>query len=227
MVRNILGIMPKLIDFHTHNTYTEGDVVFIRSLLLRQVGKESVDYYFYTVGCHPWYVEEYQTYKTLLVNHCSKPNCLAIGEIGLDRTRGDFALEQEVFRDQLDLAKKLKKSVVIHCVRACDRLLYFRKFYPSQTWIVHGFNGSLEQAMQLIGKGIFLSIGASILRGQSRVYKALSKIPLDYVFFETDESDFHIKDIYFAAANLLNMRVEKLQNIVTENFKKIFNVAVE
>ena len=219
--------MSKFIDFHTHKNYSDNDVLYIRSLLL----KETPDYnlnYFFTIGCHPWYADKYNTYKDKLLSLCQiNTNCLAVGEIGIDRTHGNLSLQEDVFIDQLNLAEKFNKPVVIHCVRAYDMLLKIRKKFSSQTWIVHGFNGNVELAKQLINHRIFISIGKSILIKNSKVRKSFKSLPLDFIFLETDVAQIHIKDVYFAASEILEISVEELQGIIIQNFKQVFNVQVE
>ncbi len=216
--------MPRFIDFHTHKAYDDKDVVWVRSLLLKD--QVLVKNYF-TIGCHPWYIDNYNDYEAILRKYCQLEKCLGIGEIGLDRSTGNLLDQEKAFGAQLDLAKEFKKPVVIHCVRAYDLLLKYRKSYPSQTWIVHGFNGNLELARQLIDKGIYLSIGPALLNPQSKISKSFAQLPLGYVFLETDDIDFHIKGIYFAAAGVRNIPLHELQKIIIQNFKQVFDVEVE
>ena len=216
--------MPKFIDFHTHKAYNDKNILFVRSLLLKDQGLVK-DYF--TIGCHPWYIDSYVVYGSSLRKYCQMDNCLAIGEIGLDRSKGNLSEQERVFKAQLDLAKEFKKTVVIHCVRAYDLLLKYRKLYPSQIWIVHGFNGTLELARQLIEKQILLSIGPALLNTKSKISKTFAHLPLDYIFLETDDTDFHIKDIYFAAAEAKKIPVQELEKIIRQNFKRVFDVEVE
>ncbi len=218
--------MSKFIDFHTHKTYDDSQVVFVRSLMLKEAEHTKRDFY-HTVGCHPWEAGNFAFYEEKLKKYCKSPMCLAIGEIGLDRARGDLAIQEKVFRAQLDLAQSLKLPVVIHCVRAYDVLLYWRKAYPEQKWILHGFSGGLGLAKQLINNNIYLSIGTGLLNTKSKISRDLGKLPLDYIFLETDTAEIHIKDIYFAAAQILKIEVEQLKDQIAQNFKHVFNVTME
>ena len=79
---------------------------------------------FGAIGIHPWYVSDLpvdwdaQLHNALVAN----PK-LMIGEIGLDKLRGNIALQLPVFTRQLDLAYELSRGVHIHCVDAFDTLL--------------------------------------------------------------------------------------------------------
>ncbi|XP_022742695.1 uncharacterized protein LOC111293908 isoform X1 [Durio zibethinus] len=83
-------------------------------------------------GVHPWYVAERSPswFITLKEFFETTPSA-AVGEIGLDKgSKGreiDFNDQIEVFRQQLELAKELKKPASVHCVRAFGDLLQIMK----------------------------------------------------------------------------------------------------
>lgn len=223
MVRNSSEKESKYIDIHTHKYYNDNNIFFIYNKLLKELeDKEFTKVKYFSVGCHPWFADNYFKYKNLISQNCQLTECIAIGEIGLDRTKGEFSLQEKVFEEQLNLAHNFKKTVIIHSVRAYDRLLYFYKKYNSVKWIIHGYNGSFEQAQQLINKGIYLSIGTDILYSNRKITKVLPLLPLDFIFFETDTLNVNIKDIYKKAAELLKIDLQKLKNQIQQNFKTVF-----
>ena len=69
------------------------------------------------IGTHPWFSDEYdpQDFETLLKNY---PHA-GIGEIGLDGLRGQ-SNQEFVFQDQLNIAARLNRPCVIHCVKSFD-----------------------------------------------------------------------------------------------------------
>ncbi len=218
--------MPKYFDIHTHKIYSDQDVLFIRSYL---IGTEAINAeYYFSVGCHPWYADNFsEDVFTLLQNACDNDNCLAIGEIGLDKLKGaPLEIQEEVFIKQVRFAQSLNKPVIIHSVRAYNEILRLRKVYFSLPWIIHGFYGSKESAKQLINKGIYLSIGSKLLREKSRLREVLHYVPMNYIFFETDIWENSVKDIYFAAAEILSIDIEVLQQRIKDNFNKVFNINV-
>ena len=50
-----------------------------------------------------------------------------------------------------------------------------------------------------------------------------SKIPAEYIFLETDDSDHSIQSIYHQAAKIKNCSLEKLSAQIQQNAKTVFN----
>ena len=96
--------------------------------------------------------------------------CVGIGECGLDFFKKTIDEQKQIhfFSKQIELSEALELPLIIHCVRAFHELFYLHKLYkPKQAWIVHGFNGSLKLATQLLEKGIYMSFGKTLLLSHS------------------------------------------------------------
>ena len=89
-------------------------------------------------------------------------------------------------------------------------------------WIIHGFNGSLQDANQLVENDCYLSFGHLITNPDSKAFRSLNQINLNHVLFETDESELSIKEIYKQAQSILKINKLELLKIVDSNFIKIF-----
>ncbi len=116
---------------------------------------------FYSMGIHPWNTPASPEKLAELERTATEDTrVVAIGECGLDKLRGAPLAEQEaLFEAQISLAERLGLPLVIHCVRAQDRLLRLRRLHPSGQWILHGFRGGASAARQLLDAGIDLSFG--------------------------------------------------------------------
>ena len=68
-------------------------------------------------------------------------------------------LQLAVFKEQVKLSEKLGLPLIIHCVKAMEELLGVKESRPQITLIWHGFRGKPEQAVQLLKKGFYLSLG--------------------------------------------------------------------
>lgn len=147
----------------------------------------------------------------------------AIGETGIDRLHHDtLPLQIETFEKQILLSERYQKPMILHNVRAtADLLRLHKKHQPLQPWIVHGFNGNEEEARQLTDRGIFLSVGESLLFPNRKIGKTILSIPWDYLFFETDTSERDIQEIYVKAAERLSLPLEKLKDRVFANFERL------
>ena len=107
-----------------------------------------------------------------------------------------------------------KKPLVIHCVKAWDELLAsHRNLKPETPWLVHGFRGKKELALQqLLSKGMYLSFWFDfVLRPESA--ELLRFLPKERIFLETDGADVDIKDIYNKVANDLGITCKGIESL--------------
>jgi TatD DNase family protein len=152
------------------------------------------------------------------------PNVLAIGECGLDNVCDTpWEDQRNAFIPQVVLANKLRKPLIIHCVRAYDELeallLQQRNNVPV---IIHGFNRKQTIAGKLLESGYYLSFGRALMNEGAPAQAVFRNIPLDRFFLETDNSDISIKDIYIKAAEIKETSVDGIILQVQQNFKKVF-----
>jgi TatD DNase family protein len=179
-----------------------------------------------TVGIHPWYLTErnYRQQITSVGNSVHLPNVLAIGEAGFDKLRGPSAeLQKKAFEEQADIAGTHGKPLIIHCVRAWDELLASqKKLKPGTPWLIHGFRGNKELAGQLLSKGMYLSFWFGFaMRPESS--NLLRSLPVSRIFLETDGADIDIREIYRKVAKDLDLTVDELKAVISNNFNLFFN----
>lgn len=148
-------------------------------------------------GLHPWYVNERSTdwlskLKSILEN---EPTA-AVGEVGLCQSnRGkqvDQNLQVEVLKQQLHLARELKRPVAVHCVRAFTPLLQVLEEMGSfpEGLIMHSFMGNQEQVKQLAKFGAYFSFsGFSTSLKRQKAKQTWRAVPLDKLLLETDCPD--------------------------------------
>ena len=151
------------------------------------------------------------------------PDVLALGEAGLDKMhKASFEQQMELFERQIELSEALQKPMILHDVRSHNEIIALRKKHKAQQpWILHGFSGTEQDIKQLIGQGIYLSVGESLLHPERKIYKSFKYIDLDYLFLETDMAEIRIEKVYEAAAKLLNMDIVSLQKQIFANFARI------
>lgn len=211
------------IDIHSHQVKSE---VSIRILnIFAQDLPFLNDKSYYSAGLHPWHIEQVNPEECLesIELAAGQKNMLAVGECGLDRsTTGDFAMQEFYFRKQTEIAQKHSKPLIIHCVRAFPELIKIKKETKSNIpWIIHGFHGNQQTALQLTGHDFYFSVGETLLTDQ-RKKDILKLLPADRLFLETDDGKTSISGIYSLAAQILNTSHENLIAIVLENFKHLF-----
>ena len=78
---------------------------------------EQYDYIYGAIGVHPSETAELtEESYSWLKEQCQKEKCLAVGEIGLDYywPEPDHETQKKWFLRQLDLAREIRKPVIIH-----------------------------------------------------------------------------------------------------------------
>ncbi len=214
--------MPKYIDIHTHKTKFTKDTIQIQNLFPYQreeIQKEGL----YSMGIHPWYMDNVENqFLELEKSLQEENNIIALGEAGLDKSRGgDYELQKEVFLRQIILSGKYQKPLIIHSVKSHSEIVSIKKkMKPKIPWILHAFEGNTEIGLQLINAGIYLSIGEAILK-KDKLRKALLKLPIEKLFFETDESEFDIGMIYKEYSKIRNISLEILCDKVAYSYRKL------
>lgn len=216
------------IDIHVHDGRPATGVFLLESLMAHE-GKLAahVPGIAYTYGIHPWFLDESNYRKQIISvkNYAPNPVIVAIGEAGFDKIKGpSLDLQRKTFEEQVLIAEKLSKPVVIHCVRAWDELLsVHKKLRPKMPWLIHGFRGSPELAIQLLSKGMYLSFWFDfILRPESA--RLIKGIPKDRLFLETDGAEVSIREIYEKVSADLNLSVNELKSIIYSNYNNFFNL---
>jgi TatD DNase family protein len=207
------------IDIHTHNTSTNHNN---KSIFCIDIYKDinSQIRKFSSIGIHPWFIND-TTNINIIENNINNKNIIAIGEIGLDKTIDiNLDLQKELLFQQLNLAEQNNKPVIIHCVKAYSDFQQIIKDY-SIPFIFHGFNSSLQTAKSLIENGAYLSFGKHLLTNR-KLQNILKNIDLSKMFFETDDSEISINEIYLFAAKLLNIKINDLQKRIEMNFKEVW-----
>ncbi len=173
----------------------------------------------YSIGIHPWHIqrENIQKELNLLEKYVGLPNVKAIGECGLDKLcETDFNRQKEVFLLQTAISEKVGKPLIIHCVKSFDEIIYLRKkVQPKQAWIVHGFRGKPEQAIQLVNHGFYLSFGFNYNE------KTIQNVSIEKLFLETDEDSCDIQTVYQKTAKALGISEQNLIQQIERNVNVI------
>ncbi|MBU6376693.1 MAG: TatD family hydrolase [Bdellovibrionales bacterium] len=127
------------------------------------------------LGLHPWWVKEHthEQCKEALAqlekffgDHSEV--VVALGELGVDFSKNGRATEELqlfVFQQQLELASRFQKPLILHLVHGHEvalRLLLKHSERQPLRGLVHAFSGSFEVARQYVSLGLKLSIGPGI-----------------------------------------------------------------
>lgn len=207
-------------NIHTHHFSNNSDIVELVNQYPNEINTELPNF---TVGIHPWYLNENTFLDDLAVieNTIQQPNCKAVGECGLDkRIETSIEIQKKILIPQLLFAEKYKKPVILHCVAAYQEIIEIKKELKlTIPMVIHGFSKNSQVAESLIKNGFYLSFGKYLLQNPE-LENVLKTIPLNQLFLETDMIDQTIFEVYSKAERVLNIDLEP---IIEENYNGVFN----
>jgi TatD DNase family protein len=197
---------------------------------------------FLMMGLHPTYVKDnYLDELQMVEQELASRKFYAIGEIGIDLYWDKTHLKEQqiAFRRQIQLAKKYKLPIVIHCREAFDELFEILEEEKSTDLfgIFHCFSGTYEQALQAISYNMKLGIGGVVTFKNGKIDQFINQIDLKHLVLETDspylapipfrgkrnESSYIVKVIE-KLASLYGLSSEEIVLKTTENSKAIFGI---
>lgn len=218
--------MP-FIDIHTHQTPEDPRDLFIQNIFPSDEPLSLRPGGFYSVGLHPWFINGERNYKDELLELEKKamlPEVIAIGECGLDKLANtESQLQLEVFVQQSLIAETVNKPLVIHCVKSYNEIAHLkRRMKPKVPWLLHGFTGNDMIIKQLVPLDFFFSIGKILMTDNNNIRESLASLPLDHLFFETDEWKRPVQEVYSNYAALKELTEDALSEQVMWNFRQVF-----
>ena len=192
------------------------------------------------VGFHPHEAEKVNTSTvTQLTSLARHGKVVAIGEIGLDyyRNYAPPATQQDAFRRQIRLAKKLKLPIVVHIRQAFkDATNILEEERASEIGgVLHCFSGDESEAQWALAAGFYLSFTGVVTFPRSRALEIAATVPSDTLLFETDcpflapvpyrgkrNEPAYVKRIAEKIAHARGTTLKKIAEATTHNARKLF-----
>jgi len=205
---------------------------------------ETYDFCYAAIGFHPTEIYDlsHEDYDELL-KLSKHPKVKAIGEIGLDyywvKEQEKRDLQKEYFKKQIKLANDLELPIVVHNRDAFkDCLEIIRQNPPKFGGVMHCYSGSVESLNELYKLGLYFGFGGTTTFTNAREPKeTATACPLDRLLVETDSPYLtphpyrgqenqpkYIRLVVEQIAKLKGCSVEKIEDITTENAKRLFKI---
>ncbi|WP_017470353.1 TatD family hydrolase [Amphibacillus jilinensis] len=153
---------------------------------------EQYDFIYAAVGWHPvdavdFTGEELQWLEKL----ASHPKVVALGEMGLDYywDKSPKHVQQDVFRQQIQLAKKVDLPIIIHNREATEDIVSILQEEQAETTggIMHCYNDGPEYVQACLEMNFYISLGGPVTFKNAKLPKEVAKIvPIDRLLIETD-----------------------------------------
>lgn len=195
---------------------------------------------FLMTGLHPTHVKhDFKVELAHVKENLEQRKFVAIGEIGIDLYWDKTSLkqQQEAFCLQIQLAKKYKLPIVIHCRDAFEEVFEILEAEKSDDLfgIFHCFTGTLSQAHRAISCNMKLGIGGVVTFKNGKIDQFLSKIDLYHIVLETDapylspvphrgkrNESAYLLNVLDKVAGIYGMDKQAIAEITTNNALDIF-----
>ena len=194
------------------------------------------------MGLHPTHVGENLAEALAHVQQqLATHSFVAVGEIGMDLywDKSNLENQKKAFKIQIQLAKKYKLPIVIHCRDAFDEIF---KILESENdddlfGIFHCFTGTEEQANKAISFNMKLGIGGVVTFKNGKIDTFLNKIDIKNIVLETDSpylspvpyrgkrnESSYLPLICKKLAEIYQLSEEEISLITTQNSKDVFGI---
>ena len=204
--------------------------------------KQYPDNVFLMMGLHPTSVKSnFEQELEHVKREFSKRHFFAVGEIGIDLywDKSNLENQKKAFKIQIQLAKKYKLPIVIHCRDAFDEIF---KILESENdddlfGIFHCFTGTEEQANKAISFNMKLGIGGVVTFKNGKIDTFLNKIDIKNIVLETDSpylspvpyrgkrnESSYLPLICKKLAEIYQLSEEEISLITTQNSKDVFGI---
>jgi TatD DNase family protein len=195
------------------------------------------------VGVHPHDTKDWDSSFIPKIEELTKQEkIVAVGEIGLDYYY-DFSPKEkqiEAFRSQIELALKLNLPVIIHNRDSDEDMMEIIRSYCGAGLKAqfHCFNGSLEDAIELVGMNYMISFTGNItFKKADNLRRILQHISPENLLLETDSpfltpdphrgkrnEPSYVKLVAEKIAELHKLRIDDVARITSFNTFRIFGI---
>lgn len=213
-------------NVHSHYKPLADNEVIIRNAYHFNPSNTTINQFF-SVGIHPWFVGKFEQSKipTILNPLLKNSSVIAIGEIGLDKLKPEFDLQQAAFLVQTEIALAANLPIIIHCVKAYPEILSLLKNYQGQAILHNYYTSEVITDAFLKLPNIFFSLGKRFRLATGLNQKYAQAIPSDRIFIETDQIREPVNLAYYAVAEKLNLEKLEFSKQIETNFKQVFKKA--
>ncbi len=204
---------------------------------------EKYPFVYAAAGVHPSETTELneETFAQL-VRQCTHKKVVAVGEIGLDYYWEEPAHDVQTlwFVRQLELAKRIKKPVIIHSREAAKDTYDILAAHNAgeNGGVIHCFSYSAEMAEAYIKMGFYIGIGGVItFKNAKKLKEVVTAIPIERILLETDcpylspepkrgsrNSSHNLPYIAQKIAEIKRMSYDEVVTRTAENARKMYRI---
>ena len=201
--------------------------------------KKYKGFVFATLGIHPSHIDDVsdddkQKFTEFIKNNSDK--FIAIGEVGLDyhwiKDERLRKAQREMFSEFIELAKQMKKPLVVHTRNAIEDTLRILEEHHAKDVHIHLY-GDRTHLKRIMDNEWKISVGPILLK--SKTYKKIVRdTPIENIMLETDSPWFGengerntpcaVKKVAEKIAEIKGITFKEVDKITTKNARKFFQI---
>lgn len=203
------------------------------------------DFLYAAIGWHPVDAIDCTEEDLAWIEELATANekVVAIGETGLDYhwDKSPKDVQQHVFRQQIQLAKRVKLPIIIHNREATGDCVQILKEEHAEEvgGVMHSFSASVEIAHDIINNlNFYVGLGGPVTFKNAKIPKKVAaEIPLEHIILETDapylaphpnrgkrNEPSYIPLIAQEIADLKGISLETVERVTTENAQRFYKI---
>jgi len=199
---------------------------------------------FPTAGIHPHDASEADDAARAQIEAlCRRPDCVAVGETGLDYFKQfsprDAQLEN--FRWHLRLALELDKPVIVHCREAHDDVVAVLREHSGVRGVMHCYTYGAEELAPYLELGFYISFSGVVTFPKNEANRAAARAtPIDRLLVETDcpflapqgkrgsrNEPAFCREVLTRVAEVRGASVDELARATSDNATRLFRLPID
>lgn len=199
-----------------------------------------------SAGIHPLHTYSRKDWYDYIASFVQKPECLAVGETGLDyyyqheKTAQD--LQRQLLVQHINLSYEHKKPLIIHTRDAKKDTLQSLKNNNllEKPGVIHCFTEDIPYAKSMLDMGFYISFtGIITFKNASSLREVVNYVPLDRMMVETDSpyltpepfrkksnNPQYVIEVAAMIAKIKHLELEEVSRITSNNFCDLFNAQI-
>jgi len=214
------------------------DVATSRAALDLAASQEGV---FAAAGVHPHAAEGFDdSVRDEIEAMCRRPDCVAVGESGLDWFRNYSPRRDQLdcFHWHLDLARRIDKPLIIHCRAAFEDTARILPEYRGVRGVMHCYAFGTVELEPFLAADLYISFAGAVTYPKNEENrKAARAVPIERLLVETDapflsphahrgkrNEPAHTKLVVDCLAAERGMSASALARVTSENAARLFGL---
>lgn len=169
---------------------------------------------------------------------CARPDCVAVGETGLDYYRNLAPREDQLenFAWHIALARQLDKPLVIHCRDAHADTAALLRSSGATRGVMHCYSMGAAELAPYIELGLYISFSGSLTYPPNHALREAARaVPADRLVVETDcpflapqpergkrNEPAHVRHVLAELARVRERPLDELERLTSANAARLF-----